>query len=114
MEGSLENFSKGYEKMGFSKKRNGTIVYREWCPPAKQAWLIGEFNNWEGTPMVRDEFGVHSCELPAGSIPHDSLIKVRLQHYDGWTVDRLPGASSARFNPERSRIFLPNLLVLND
>ena len=91
-EQSLEEFAAGYKKFGFSKKADGTIVFREWCPPAAEAWLVGEFNDWKGEPMTRDQFGVWSCELPPGAIPHDSLVKIRIRHHDGWTVDRFPGA----------------------
>jgi hypothetical protein len=43
-EGGLENFSKGYEKMGFNVSPNGDITYREWAPNAIEAHLIGDFS----------------------------------------------------------------------
>jgi 1,4-alpha-glucan branching enzyme len=43
-EGGFENFTKGYDVMGFTVKEDGTVVYREWAPNAKEANLIGEFS----------------------------------------------------------------------
>eukprot|EP00879_Flechtneria_rotunda_P011602 GHRR01012119.1.p1 GENE.GHRR01012119.1~~GHRR01012119.1.p1 ORF type:complete len:733 (+),score=193.09 GHRR01012119.1:150-2348(+) len=92
--GSLDEFSKGYEYLGFTRKGNKTI-YREWAPGAKAAALIGDFNNWEPAWMNRDEWGVWSIELddgPDGSpaIPHNSRVKIRLQSFHDWWVDRVP------------------------
>ena len=55
----------GYERLGFTREGNAT-VYREWCPAAAAAQLIGEFNNWSGAWMERDEFGVWKVVLPDG------------------------------------------------
>jgi hypothetical protein len=43
-EGGLENFSRGYEKMGFQVMSNGEIIYREWAPNATSAHLFGDFS----------------------------------------------------------------------
>lgn len=45
---------------------------------------------WEGTELSRDKFGVWTVRLPKGTIPHNSRVKVRLQHEHGWTADRIP------------------------
>jgi 1,4-alpha-glucan branching enzyme len=58
----------GYEKLGFSCE-GSTIVYREWAPAAASAQLIGDFNNWNGSWMERDEFGVFKITLPSGLLP---------------------------------------------
>ena len=89
--GSLSAFADGYKEYGFSKKEDGTIVYKEWMPACNHAALVGDFNGWNGeaTPMGRDDFGNWSCELPAGTIPHDSRVKIRFFKDDGH-VDRIP------------------------
>ena len=89
--GSLSAFADGYKEYGFSKKEDGTIVYKEWMPACNHAALVGDFNGWNGeaTPMARDDFGNWSCELPAGTIPHDSRVKIRF-FKDGGHVDRIP------------------------
>ncbi|KAG8862277.1 alpha-1,4-glucan branching enzyme [Tulasnella sp. 330] len=81
-EGGYDNFTKGYEKLGFNVAKDGAITYREWAPNAKEASLIGDFNGWNRSshPMERDEFGVWSITVPPKSpgepaIPHDSKIK---------------------------------------
>jgi 1,4-alpha-glucan branching enzyme len=45
-EGGYENFTKGFEKMGFNVKENGEVVYREWAPNATEAHLIGDFSEY--------------------------------------------------------------------
>jgi 1,4-alpha-glucan branching enzyme len=34
----------GTEKFGFNVDKDNNIVYREWAPNAKEAYLIGEFS----------------------------------------------------------------------
>ncbi|KAG0577711.1 hypothetical protein M758_5G168600 [Ceratodon purpureus] len=95
VEGSLEEFAKGYEKYGFTREEN-CILYQEWAPAAAAAQLIGDFNNWDGSKhiMERDEFGVWSIRLPdeggVSAIPHGSKVKFRMQKGDGTWVDRIP------------------------
>jgi 1,4-alpha-glucan branching enzyme len=43
-EGGYDRFTKGYLKFGFNVGSNGEVVYREWAPNAKEAYLIGEFS----------------------------------------------------------------------
>ncbi|CAK0744688.1 1,4-alpha-glucan-branching enzyme, chloroplastic/amyloplastic [Coccomyxa viridis] len=93
-EGSIANFAKGYEKLGFRREGNAT-VYREWAPAASSAHLIGDFNSWGGTHMEKDSFGVWKVTLPDDphgkpAIPHGSRVKIRLQHPGGYAVDRIP------------------------
>mmetsp|Transcript_7040 Transcript_7040/g.15465 ORF Transcript_7040/g.15465 Transcript_7040/m.15465 type:complete len:773 (+) Transcript_7040:158-2476(+) len=93
-EGSLENFAKGYERLGFTREKDA-IVYREWAPAAQAAALIGDFNGWTNTWMTKDKWGVWEVRLPDGpdgkpAIPHASRVKIRLQHSGGWWVDRVP------------------------
>lgn len=92
-EKSLENFAMGYTRFGFIKQKD-CIVYREWAPGAIGAQLIGDFNNWNGVDMTRDDFGVWSVTIPdrdgQPGIPHGSRVKIRLQHPGGWWLDRLP------------------------
>ena len=49
-EGGYKNFMKGYETKGFTVKEDGTVVYREWAPNAREANLIGEFSLSRLTP----------------------------------------------------------------
>ena len=94
--GSLASFAGAFNtQYGFIRdEEKGATVYREWAPGAVGAQLIGDFNNWEGWDMQRDDFGVWSVTVPdvdgKAAIPHASRVKIRLQHPEGWWVDRLP------------------------
>lgn len=88
-EGGLEQFSRGYEKMGFTRSTAG-ITYREWAPGAKGASLVGDFNNWNPSAdiMTRNEFGVWEIFLPnnadgSPAIPHGSRVKIHMDTPSG-------------------------------
>ncbi|PNS13878.1 1,4-alpha-glucan-branching enzyme [Sphaceloma murrayae] len=96
-EGGLEKFSRGFEKFGFNVKSNGDVVYREWAPNALEAYLIGDFNNWDRNShrMHKDSFGVWEIIVPANNgkpaIPHDSKIKISMVvPNDGHRAERIP------------------------
>lgn len=99
-EGGLEKFSRGYEKFGFTFAPNGDIHYREWAPNAEQAFLFGEFNNWDvnAHPMKKDQYGVWDLTLPAKdgtpAIPHNSKLKVSFVLPGGERIDRIPAWST--------------------
>ncbi|GAQ83898.1 starch branching enzyme 4 [Klebsormidium nitens] len=94
-EGGLEAFSRGYEKLGFTRSGKG-ITYREWAPGAKWASLIGDFNNWNTNAdvMTKNEFGVFEITLPdnadgSPAIPHGSRVKIHMDTPSGWK-DSIP------------------------
>uniref|UniRef100_A0A8R7PG48 Glycosyl hydrolase family 13 catalytic domain-containing protein n=1 Tax=Triticum urartu TaxID=4572 RepID=A0A8R7PG48_TRIUA len=88
-EGGLEAFSRGYEKLGFTRSAEG-ITYREWAPGAHSAALVGDFNNWNpnADTMTRDDYGVWEIFLPnnadgSPAIPHGSRVKIRMDTPSG-------------------------------
>lgn len=95
-EGGLEKFSRGYESFGFTFPPDGSIVYREWAPNAEQAFLIGEFNNWdrEATPLKKNAFGVWELTLPPRdgrpAIAHNTKLKLSMVLPGGERIERLP------------------------
>ncbi|TQS38549.1 hypothetical protein Golomagni_00941 [Golovinomyces magnicellulatus] len=96
-EGGLQEFSRGSEKFGFNvDESNNTITYREWAPNATQAFLIGDFNEWNPVShsMTRNTYGVFEIILPAResqpAIPHNSKVKISLILPDGQRIDRIP------------------------
>ncbi|KAF9226673.1 glycoside hydrolase family 13 protein [Gyrodon lividus] len=96
-EGGYEKFTKGHDVMGFTVKEDGTIVYREWAPNAKEANLIGEFNKWNrmSHPMTKNQFGVWEITVPSKApgepaIPHDSKLKISMILPTGTRIERLP------------------------
>ena len=94
-EGGLEKFSRGYEKFGFNVQSDGSILYREWAPNAKEAYVTGDFNNWsqESHPMKRNDFGVWEITIPAKdgqpAIPHGSKIKTMMVLPSGEKIWRI-------------------------
>eukprot|EP00210_Caulerpa_lentillifera_P001326 g1276.t1 len=92
-EGSLSLFATGYKRFGLIQHPH-CMIYHEWAPGADDAQMIGDFNNWNGTQMHRDQFGVWSCIIPnvngRPAIPHLSKYKIRLKHKGGWWTDVLP------------------------
>ncbi|CEF97678.1 Glycosyl hydrolase, family 13, catalytic domain [Ostreococcus tauri] len=90
-EGSLDAFSRGYERFGFTTDASGEITFREWAPAASHVALIGDFNDWNGdaTPLRRSEFGTWEVTLPKGAIAHGSRVKVRVYNDQG-QFDRIP------------------------
>ncbi|KAK8039388.1 branching enzyme (be1) [Apiospora rasikravindrae] len=95
-EGGMEKFSRGTEKFGLNVSKDNSILYREWAPSALEAFLIGDFNDWNrgSHPMKRDDFGVWEITLPAvngqPAIPHNSKIKISMTSKSNERIDRLP------------------------
>ncbi|KAI9155323.1 1,4-alpha-glucan-branching enzyme [Paramyrothecium foliicola] len=95
-EGGVDKFSKGTEKFGFNVDNNNNIVYREWAPNAAEAYLIGDFNEWNRTshPMKKNSFGIFEIVVPAingqPAISHNSKIKISLVLPSGERIDRIP------------------------
>ncbi|CCD24428.1 1,4-alpha-glucan branching enzyme NDAI_0D01150 [Naumovozyma dairenensis CBS 421] len=97
---SLAKFSRdSYKSYGLhANPQTKEISYKEWAPNAKRAFLVGEFNNWDGSNHElknKDEFGNFYITIPPLSngdyaIPHDSKIKVKFQLEDGSEIYRLP------------------------
>eukprot|EP00124_Ichthyophonus_hoferi_P003820 Ihof_evm2s359 gene=Ihof_evmTU2s359 len=97
VEGSLENFSKGYETMGLHCVNN-TVTYLEWCPNAARAWIIGDFNEWKRSEQYEMKdmgFGKWKIVIPPTAngecaIPHDSRVKISFDTKNGDRLDRIP------------------------
>ncbi|KAG9317381.1 glycoside hydrolase family 13 protein [Chiua virens] len=83
--------------MGFTVKDDGTVIYREWAPNAREANLIGDFNQWNrlSHPMTKNHYGVWEITLPPQApgkptIPHDSKVKISMILPTGARVERIP------------------------
>ncbi|KAG0224661.1 1,4-alpha-glucan-branching enzyme GBE1 [Mortierella sp. GBAus27b] len=94
--GGYEQFTRGYEHFGFQVTDKG-ITYREWAPSATQAFLLGDFNQWNPTshPMEQNQFGVFEIFVPnnadgTSAIAHNTKVKISMVKPDGTRIDRLP------------------------
>jgi len=95
-EGGLEKFSRGFETYGFTRDATG-ITYREWAPAAREAYLMGDFNDWNTNShaMQKNDFGVFELNLPdnadgSPAIPHGSRVKIHMMTEGGEWIDRIP------------------------
>ncbi len=57
-EGGYDSFTKGYLKFGLNVGSNGEVVYREWAPNAKEAYLIGDFSEYRS---LRRTNSLYAC-----------------------------------------------------
>jgi len=114
VEGSLDNFAKGYLRLGFNRvQQNGTwgIQYREWAPAAKRLFLTGDFNGWDRDALecTKDNFGVFSIFLPdtpqGPRIPHQSKVKISLELPSGSREDRIPAWSKFVVQEKEKPVF---------
>ena len=103
-EGGLDKFSRSYQVMGSQIRDDNSICYTEYAPNAKEAYLIGDFNQWHRSshPMTALPFGKWTITLPPNSdgslaIPVNSRVKVRfvIKKQDGpdggqTSIERIP------------------------
>lgn len=92
-EGSLFDFAKSYNKMGFSLNEEGLIVFKEYAPGAKALTIFGDFNDWnrDEFALTKDNFGFWSITFPDEiKIPHLSKVKLNLTTHTGKREDRNP------------------------
>ncbi|SMN22185.1 similar to Saccharomyces cerevisiae YEL011W GLC3 Glycogen branching enzyme, involved in glycogen accumulation [Maudiozyma saulgeensis] len=114
-DGSIQSLSKfardSYKSYGLhANPTTKEIVYKEWAPNAKKAFLVGEFNNWNPESHElneRDEFGNFKIIIPKDpitndfAIKHDSKIKVRFVLNDGSDIYRLPAWITRTTQPNK-------------
>jgi 1,4-alpha-glucan branching enzyme len=93
-EGSLLEFARGHERLGFSRAEHGGragVWYREWAPGAQALSLVGDFNGWnrDAHPMTADAYGVWSIFVAGDAIAHAARVKVYVRS-DAGGEDRIP------------------------
>ncbi|XP_066586199.1 1,4-alpha-glucan-branching enzyme [Prorops nasuta] len=96
IDGSLDNFSKGYKKYGIHINDDNSVTAKEWAPAAHELFLTGDFNGWDRTktPFKKLEYGKWELHLPPnpdGSclIKHLSEVKVIVKNSNNELLDRL-------------------------
>ncbi len=113
--GSLDDFARGYEYLGFNydKKQKGWW-YREWAPAADSLYLIGDFNDWnrETCPLTKGDDGIWEVFLSdkdyKGKLVHEGAVKVQITGANG-TNDRIPAYAKYVTQDEQTYDFTARL-----
>ena len=109
--GSISDYANGYRYYGWQwdDVLDGWW-FREWLPGAHDAYLFGDFNNWQRTELrlKRDQAGVWSIFLPAAMyrdrLTHGSLYKIHVHGPNGW-MDRIPAYATRVVQNEETKDF---------
>ncbi|MBP3425278.1 MAG: alpha amylase C-terminal domain-containing protein [Rikenellaceae bacterium] len=84
--------------------------FREWLPKAQDAYLFGDFNNWQRTElrMSKGDDGVWSIFLPDAMydyrLTHGSLYKIHVHGMNGW-YDRIPAYATRVVQDDTTKNF---------
>ncbi len=87
----IKDFANGHLFFGFHRLENG-YVYREWAPAADSLYLMGDFNNWNGSSHPLVSIGNGAWEIILNDVPfdlHNTRVKVRVNS-NGKSKDRIP------------------------
>jgi len=91
--GSLEDYATAHKKLGIHfSPGSQTWTVKEWAPAAQSVSLVGDFNGWNGEthPLVKNNNGIWEAQLPANTLQHGDLIKLRIVGASGGSRDRIP------------------------
>ncbi|XP_065210394.1 1,4-alpha-glucan-branching enzyme [Planococcus citri] len=95
-DGSIEKFSKSYEKYGIHILPDNSVSCFEWAPGAKALYLSGEFNQWNTSshPFTKLEYGKWELTLPpkpdgAPVLEHLAEVKIVVETTYGEKLFRL-------------------------
>ena len=85
----IKNFYEGkvfnaYEYMGALTDSKGTL-FRTFAPHASKVMLIGEFNNWQETPMEKVHVEFFECYIP--NAQEGMMYKYRIYDASGHAID---------------------------
>lgn len=108
-DGSLDQFTKSYQKFGIHIEHDGSVYCLEWAPGAKAVYLAGDFNNWntESHPYRRLEFGKWELTIPPAEnggnvLKHLSEVKIVVENQHGHKEYRLSPWATYVVAPEIS------------
>ena len=104
---SLADFASGHEYFGLHRRKDGW-VFREWAPAAASVFLVGDFSGWDERPAFAlrriDGEGTWQIDLPADSLGHGDLYRLRL-HWQGGCGDRIPAYARRAVQDQTTKIF---------
>jgi len=94
-EGGMDAFTRSYERFGIHIGETHS-TYHEWAPHPAEAYLVGDFNNWNNTshPMENKGFGHWEIRIPHENgtpvLKHMQKVKVSFVLPNGERIWRLP------------------------
>ncbi|MFP4573265.1 MAG: alpha amylase C-terminal domain-containing protein [Desulfobacterales bacterium] len=104
---TLPEFASGHEYFGLHF-RNGQWIFREWAPNAEAIYLIGDMTQWREDRRFAlqktDEPGVWQIRLPADSLAHKDLYRLRM-YWPGGGGDRIPAYARRVVQDQDTLIF---------
>lgn len=86
----------GYEFFGAHKRKSNDYIFRLLAPNAKEAYIAGDFNKWEKTPMRKYSTGVFSVTIENAK---------NLDEYEYEIIDK-DGNSYKKLDPYSKKINL--------
>ncbi|XP_074660495.1 1,4-alpha-glucan-branching enzyme-like [Tubulanus polymorphus] len=111
-EGSLDQFSRGYEYYGYHVQPDNAIVWREWAPGADALFIRGDFNNWDKFQYKFDklDYGKWEVKIAANAdgscaIPHGSIVKLLVVSKDNSLLDRISPWAKYVTRAEKTNIY---------
>ena len=106
--GSLEKFADWHFSHGVNiDSITGEITLKEWAPAAKKIELVGDFNHWNGEAHVfkKEPSGNWTLTLPALTLQHGDLFKLRVTNAMGTLSDRIPACINRTLQDAKTHDF---------
>lgn len=92
-----------YEYLGAHPAKEGGYCFRVWAPGAKQVQVCGDFNDWNGTELVKEPNGVWNGYCPEAK--EGQYYKFRILGQDFlWEMKSDPYAFWAEKRPETASV----------
>ncbi|XP_056141203.1 1,4-alpha-glucan-branching enzyme [Lampris incognitus] len=95
-EGSMDDFTRGYQHYGVQTQPNNGLLFREWAPGAKALYLAGDFNDWntKSHPYTKKEYGKWELYLPpkqdkSPAVAHETKLKLVVVTAEGAELYRI-------------------------
>ena len=103
---ALADFASAHEYFGLHRTPDGWVL-REWAPNATAVSLVGAFNGWHGDAhrfQRLAEGGVWELRLPAATLGHGDLYKLRLA-WPGGGGERIPACARRVVQDDATKLF---------
>lgn len=105
--GSLSKFANAHNYFGLHRDENGSWIFREYAPHAREIYLIGSFSRWQPleeyrlTPLGD---GAWELKMPPEALADGDLFKM-LVRWDGGEGERIPAYATRVVQDPETCIF---------